>query len=90
MNPLTPKTYKGILSSKNILECDYCGAVFEQKGGKYLFNAIYDIGSDFWKMYGRKTLTKDEWTNIAHGGLFNEEKMVIEQNTIDLGFGIIY
>ncbi|NYB53053.1 MAG: zinc ribbon domain-containing protein [Methanobacteriaceae archaeon] len=78
-NPLTPKTYKGILSTKNILECEYCGAVFEQKGKNYLFKAIYDISSDFWKRYGRKTLTEDEWTRIAHGGLSNEEKRIMEQ-----------
>lgn len=81
MNPLTPKNYKGILSSKNILECDYCGAVFEEHSKKYKFKAIYDISSDFWKKYGRKTLTEDEWTRIAHGGLSNEEKRIVEQKT---------
>lgn len=78
-NPLTPKTFKGILSTKNILECDYCGAVFEQSGSKYKLKAIYDISSDFWKRYGRKTLTESEWTNITHGGLSNEEKHIMEQ-----------
>lgn len=78
-NPLTPKTYKGILSAKNLLECEYCGAVFEEKGSKYLFKAIYDISSDFWKKYGRKTLTEEEWTRIAHGGISDEEKSIMEQ-----------
>ena len=78
-NPLTPKTYKGILSTKNLLECDYCGAVFEEKRNKYLFKAIYDISSDFWKKYGRKTLTETEWTRIAHGGISDEEKSIMEQ-----------
>jgi len=78
-NPLTPKTYKGFLSTKNILECDYCGAVFEEKGKKYLFKAIYDISSDFWKRYGRKTLTETEWTRISHGGISDEEKALIDQ-----------
>lgn len=78
-NPLSPKTFKGILSTKNILECEYCGAVFEQKGKNYLFKAIYDISSDFWKKYGRKTLTEEEWTSIANGGLSKEEKRIMEQ-----------
>lgn len=78
-NPLTPKTYKGFLSTKNILECDYCGAVFEEKGKKYLFKAIYDISSDFWKRYGRKTLTETEWNRISHGGISDEEKALIDQ-----------
>jgi hypothetical protein len=53
--------------------------VFEQNGRNFKFKAIYDISSDFWKKYGRKTLTEAEWTNIAHGGLSNEEKHVMEQ-----------
>ncbi len=77
--PLTPKTFKGFLSTKNLLECDYCGAIFEKTGNKYLFKTIYDISSDFWKRYGRKTLTETEWTRIAHGGISDEEKALIEQ-----------
>ncbi len=77
--PLTPKTCKGILSTTNLLECDYCGAVFEEKGSKYKFKAIYDISSEFWKKYGRKTLTEGEWTRIAHGGISDEEKQIMEQ-----------
>jgi ribosomal protein L40E len=77
--PLTPKTYKGILSTTNLLECDYCGAVFEEKGSKYKFKAIYDISSEFWKRYGRKTLTEGEWTRITHGGISDEEKQILEQ-----------
>lgn len=77
--PLTPKTYKGILSTKTFLECDYCGAVFEPSGQNYKFKAIYDISSDFWKRYGRKTLTETEWTRIAHGGISDEEKRILEQ-----------
>lgn len=78
-SPLATKTYKGILSTTEMLECDYCGAVFEPKGIKYKFKAIYDISSDFWKRYGRKTLTEDEWTRIAHGGISDEEKNILEQ-----------
>ena len=81
MSSLTPKTYKGILSSKNILECDYCGAVFEEHSKKFKFKAIYDITSDFWKKYGRKTLSEEEWTRIAHGGIFNEEQCLLEEKT---------
>ena len=81
MSSLTPKTYKGILSSKNILECDYCGAVFEEHSKKFKFKAIYDITSDFWKKYGRKTLSEEEWTRIAHGGISNEEQCLLEEKT---------
>ena len=79
--PLTPKTYKGILSHKTLLECDYCGAVFEPKGKQFKFKAIYDISSDFWKRYGRKTLTEEEWNRIAHGGISNEEQCLLEEKT---------
>lgn len=79
--PLTPKTYNGILSHKTLLECDYCGAVFEPHGTKFKFKAIYDISSDIWKKYGRKTLTEEEWTRIAHGGISNEETRVLEEKT---------
>lgn len=79
--PLTIKTYKGILSHKTLLECDYCGAVFEPKGKKFKFKSIYDISSDIWKKYGGKTLTEEEWTRIAHGGISNEEQRQLEEKT---------
>ena len=80
-NPLTPKIHKGLLGTKNILECEYCGAIFEQQGTKYELNEIYDKESEFWQKYGKKILTEEEWTNIAHGGISNEEKQIIEQKS---------
>ena len=81
--PLTPKTHKGVISTKHLLECDYCGAVFEQKGTSYKFTRIYDIKSDSWLKYGNKTLTETEWTRIAHGGVSNEEKQILERKAAE-------
>jgi hypothetical protein len=82
-NPLTPETHKGVISTKHLLECDYCGAVFEQKGTSYKFTRIYDIKSEFWHKYGNKTLTETEWTRIAHGGVSNEEKQIMERKAAE-------
>jgi hypothetical protein len=78
-SPLEPKTVKGMLSTKELLECDYCGAVFEKKGSKYKLKDIYDKGCQFWQRYRGKILTEEEWTRIAKGGISNEEQRIIEE-----------
>lgn len=81
---LTPKTHKGMLSTKITLECDYCGAIYEKKGEKYKLTEIYDTESQFWQKYGQKTLTENEWTRIANGGMSDEETQLQEKKSAEI------
>lgn len=74
---LTDNIKKGTFSSKYTYECDYCGAVFEEKGNKYKLTHISDYDNPVWQRYRNKPLTFDEWARIANGGISDAEQKII-------------
>ena len=78
-SPLQPQIHKGVLSTKELLECDYCGAIFLKKESKYKLKDIYDKQCQFWQKYHNKTLSEAEWTRIGKGGISNEEQQILEK-----------
>lgn len=78
-SPLQPQIHKGVLSTKELLECDYCGAIFQKKESKYKLKDIYDKQCQFWQKYHNKTLSEAEWTRIGKGGISNEEQQLLEK-----------
>jgi len=78
---LIPRAHKGTfgLSTKNTLECDNCGAIFEEKHRKYKLKKINDVNSSIWKKYRNQTLKEEEWTRIANGGVSDAEQRIINK-----------
>ena len=68
--------------TRRMLECDNCGATFEQKGEKYKFSSISDNNSPLWIKYGHQTLTEDEWIRIGNGGVSDHEQEIINREQI--------
>ena len=77
-------TYKGAFGfgTRRMLECNNCGATFEQKGQKYKFSSISDNNSPLWIKYGHQTLNEDEWIRIGNGGVSDYEQEIINQEQI--------
>lgn len=73
---LTESTRKRTFNTKYSYQCDYCGAVFEEKGDKYKLTFIRDPKSPIWQRYRNKPLTFDEWTRIANGGISDAEQKI--------------
>jgi hypothetical protein len=69
------------LSKEEKIECDYCGATFIEKNGKYQLTYIRGSILGFWDDYGNKILDENEWKNIAYGGLSNVEQKDADMNT---------
>ncbi|MGO9386553.1 MAG: zinc ribbon domain-containing protein [Methanobacterium sp.] len=78
---LNSTVHKGTLGlgSKTILTCDNCGAEFEVKGNKYKLNHISNSKYENWMKYHHQTLTIDEWTRIAGGGVSDAEQKKIDE-----------
>lgn len=78
---LISRVHKGTfgLSTKNTLECDNCGAIFEEKSHKYKLKKVNDVNSSLWKKYRNQTLKEEEWTRIANGGVSDAEKRRIDK-----------
>ena len=69
--------------TKNTLECNNCGAVFERKGQKYKLSKVTDTNQPLWIKYGQQTLTEDEWTRIGDGGFSDSEQQKIDLDKIE-------
>lgn len=78
--PLTPFPKRRIPGgSKRNMRCSNCGAVFMYKGNGYLLSRVSDRNTRAWRLYGGKTLTEEEWTRIANGGVSNELQREIQR-----------
>ncbi|MCE5214549.1 MAG: zinc-ribbon domain-containing protein [Methanobacterium sp.] len=71
---LTENIRKGTFNTHYTYQCNYCGAVFEEKSGKYKLTSIQDLDNPIWQKYRNKPLTYEEWARIANGGISNEEQ----------------
>jgi zinc-ribbon domain len=73
-------THRGSLGigTKNTLECNNCGAVFEKKGSKYKLTNITDTRQPIWIRYNHQTLTDIEWIRIGNGGVSDQEQQKID------------
>lgn len=69
--------------TKNTLECNNCGAVFEKKGDKYKLSNITDTNQSIWIKYRHQTLTEDEWIRIGEGGISDSEQLKINAQRIE-------
>ncbi len=82
---MMPMVHKGSFGfgTKNTLECNNCGAVFERKGQKYKLSKVADTNQPLWVRYGHQTLTEDEWTRIGDGGFSDSEQQKIDRDKIE-------
>lgn len=82
---MIPTIHRGSLGfgTKNILECNNCGAVFEKKGQKYKLSNISDINHPIWIKYGHQTLLEDEWIRISNGGISDTEQQKINSQRME-------
>ena len=82
---MMPMVHKGSFGfgTKNTLECNNCGAVFERKGQKYKLSTVADTNQPLWVRYGHQTLTEDEWTRIGDGGISDSEQQKIDRDKIE-------
>jgi ribosomal protein L40E len=78
---LNSSVHKGALGlgTKRIFKCDNCGAEFEPKGEKYKLTHISYTNYENWQEYKGQTLTVDEWTRIAGGGVSDAEQRKIDE-----------
>jgi hypothetical protein len=53
--------------------CNECGTELQQVGDKYKLVRVPDTDSFIWQRYADKTLFRREWSNIANGGLSDDE-----------------
>ncbi len=67
------------LGTKTIFKCDNCGAEFEPKGEKYKLTHTSHTNYQTWQKYKNQTLTVDEWTRIAGGGVSDAEQKKIDE-----------
>jgi hypothetical protein len=67
-----------VLGTKFYYNCNYCGAVFKEKGRKYKLIDIDDVENPIWQRYRNKPLTFDEWARIANGGMSDAEQKVMD------------
>jgi hypothetical protein len=67
------------IGTRKTFTCNECGAVFQEKGGKYKLAQISFQNNAVWQRYKGKTLTLNEWTRIANGGVSDAEERKINQ-----------
>jgi hypothetical protein len=81
---MIPTIHKGTFGfgTRKMIECDSCGAAFEERGQKYKFSSIYDTNNPLWIKYGHQTLTEGEWIRIGEGGVSDHEQEIIKQEQI--------
>jgi hypothetical protein len=53
--------------------CNECGTELQQVGDKYKLARVPDRDSLIWQRYADKMLFRREWSNIANGGLSDDE-----------------
>jgi hypothetical protein len=82
---MIPTIHRGSLGfgTKNILECNKCGAVFEKKGQKYKLSSISDTNQPIWIKYCNQTLSEEEWIRIRNGGISDTEQQKINTQRME-------
>jgi len=75
----------GLLTTKSA-KCNKCSAFFMGHGGKYKLAEVQDTSISVWRNYGKETLTKREWKNIAHGGMSDAKQKMVDdrQKMVDM------